>query len=93
MHSLGDLIKKHMKPTDRRTLTAALVLEDVRAALQELFPDHAAGIKAVSYESRVLKLQCDRSVIAEEIRLREPEVLAAINAKIGEDAVDRIRVN
>ena len=76
----------------RRGVEAAVVIEAGGAAIHLTFgPDVAGHCRAASFKDGVLKVACDRSVYAETLRLREQELIDAVNKRLGSDTVSRIR--
>lgn len=91
---LGRLLPSSLKRSGevRRGVEAAVVIEAARAAIHITFgPDVAGHCRAASFKDGTLKIACDRSVYAETIRLREQELLDAVNKRVGGGTVRGIR--
>ncbi len=93
---LGRLLPSSIRKSGElaRGVEAARVVEAGQAAIHLTFgADVAAHCRAASFKDGTLRIACDRSVYAETIRLREQEVVAAANARLGADAVLRVRAS
>jgi len=91
---LGRLLPSSIKKSGemRRGVEAAVVIEAGQAAVHLTFgPDVAGHCRAASFKDGTLKIACDRSVYAETIRLREQELLDAVNKRLGGSSVRHIR--
>lgn len=73
-------------------VTAALVCEEFeKIACREWGEKGAGKVKALYLKDNVLTIACLSSVMAQEIKLNEREILAELNGKFGNGAVERIR--
>jgi predicted nucleic acid-binding Zn ribbon protein len=83
--AFGSVVRRNMRRGRvGGQLRAAVVIAQASAALEELFgSESAAKMRPRSFRDGRLKIACDASVYAEEIRLREKEVIASINARLG----------
>jgi len=73
-----------------RGVRAASIVEEAQAALDAVLGDDAPHVKVRGYKNGVLKLHCDRSIYAETVRLRAQELIEAVNAHFGREAIDTI---
>lgn len=91
---IGDTLKKNVQakgPLKDQVDASAAVLyaEEVFA---DLFPsDLAKHAKPLFLKNRTLTVTCSSSALAQEIRLHQGKIVAAINKKLGEKQIDRIR--
>jgi len=53
--------------------------------------ENAEHVRPLFLKNKTLTVSCTSSVIAQEIRLNQANIVEAINKKIGEEVVDRIR--
>ena len=91
MDKLGSLIPNSLKKGGAaRTVRAAMIASAVEAAAGEIVLEASGKVRAVSAKGGVVRLRCDTSVIAEEVRLHEREIVEAAAASVGEEAVRRI---
>ena len=61
------------------------------ASVVELFNRLAREAKAVYVRNNILTVECGSSLIMQELRYREPEIIQAINQQAGGRAVEKIR--
>ena len=75
-----------------RQLEASMVCEAVDKEIKRIFGDRLGGqAKALYYRENTLTLAVLNSVLAQEIRFREAEMLDFLNKRFGEGKVERIR--
>ena|SRR3989338_2611355 len=71
---------------------ASLVLEQAQKVLAQFFGNDAdARMKPLYVKRKVLTVSCISSVAAQELKLREKDIIKAINKESGETAVERLR--
>lgn len=91
---LGDALKGKIgahKSIDKQ-LEATAIVEAAEAVFRDVFPeDLAAHAKPLFLKNRTLTVTCTSSALAQEIRLRQSEIVEKINKKLGKAEVDRIR--
>ncbi len=93
---LGRLLPSSLRKSGElaRGVEAAQVVEAGQAAIHLTFGAEVAGhCRAAAFKDGTLKVACDRSVYAETVRLREQEVIAAANRRLGRDIVIRVRAS
>lgn len=91
---IGDALNDQMskRSATRRQLEAGEVLEKANEALKELLGGELAPhAKPLYMKNRTLTITCASSAVAQEIRLRQTEIVDKINAKMGRLEIDRIR--
>ena len=91
---IGDALHDRMskRGATKRQLEATEVLEQASAALNELLGRELAyHAKPLFLKNRTLTITCASSAVAQEIRLRQTEIVDKINEKLGKKEVDRIR--
>jgi len=91
MDKLGSLIPNSLKKGGAdRTVRAAMIASAVEAAVGEVILHAAGKVKAVSAKNGTVRLRCDSSAIAEDVRLHERDIVESAARTVGEDAVRRI---
>jgi uncharacterized protein (DUF2336 family) len=91
---IGDTLKNQVdeKGPLKTQLDAAQVVEFAEDAFVELFgTDLGSHAKPQFLKNRTLTVSCTSSVLAQEIRLRQKEIVERLNEKMGGSEVDRIR--
>lgn len=91
---IGDALHNKMKSQApfKKQLEAAQVVELAEAAFVELLGEELGShAKPQFLKNRTLTVTCTSSALAQEIRLRQKEIVDKINKKLGENEVDRIR--
>lgn len=92
---LGDALKGKMSTTHKaidKQLEVTAIVEAAEAVFRDVFPeDLAAHAKPLFLKNRTLTVTCTSSALAQEIRLRQSEIVEKINKKLGKSEVDRIR--
>lgn len=74
------------------SIDAARVVTMATRVLEEIFdPAIAARMKPLYLKNRTLTVNCDSTTVAQELKLRETEILAQLTEKLGAQLVDRIR--
>lgn len=74
------------------SVDAARVVTAAEQVLRAIFtPEVAARMKPLYLKNRTLTVSCDSSIVAQELKLREPDILAALAKKLGSASVDRLR--
>ncbi len=92
-HALSDRFKANKsRPTSLSSqIDAALVVEKTSAIFAELFGTLANHAKPLYIKNRTLTITCASAAMAQEIRLRQAEIVEKINDALGKKEVDRIR--
>lgn len=94
LESLGRLLPKNLKRAGAsKSIDAAMIAEEAAKALAEAFGDDTSHLRVVSFKDGVVKVACDRSVYAEDLRLREREIVDAMNARIGAHRVTAVKAS
>jgi hypothetical protein len=87
---LSDLIPSSLgKGNSGRTVRAAMVAAVVEKAIAAAVPSAAGKVRCVKVKDGTAHVRATTSVLAEEVRLHEADILAAIG---DEGAVARIRL-
>jgi predicted nucleic acid-binding Zn ribbon protein len=92
--SIHETLKFKLKTNSalQKQLESAEVLDAASCVFSELFEkDLAAHARPQYLKNRTLTVTCSSSALAQEIRLRQAEIVAKINEKMGKNEVDRIR--
>lgn len=91
---LGDALQDKMKSASplKKQVEASEAVEAAAAVLEDMFSGDLAGhAKPLFLKNRTLTVTCASSTMAQEIRLRQSELVDNINKKLGKKEVDRIR--
>ncbi len=90
---LGDALSKRMSSNTplKRQVEATQVVELAKGVFEEMFQELAIHINPLFLKNRTLTVSCTSSVVAQEIRLRQNEIVRQLNEKFGKQEVDRIR--
>ncbi len=91
--TLADALQKKLDSTPfKKQLESVEVVAVAELVLRELCAANLAeASKPWFLKNRTLTISCASSVIAQEIRLNQAEIVQKINEKLGKDKVDRIR--
>ncbi len=87
------LDKQAVKSNLLKGALKALTVEEADSVLQKIFGEeikqfaHAAFIK-----DRILSIACRGSAAAQEIKMRQDEIIKTINQNTGETSVERIKI-
>ena len=75
-----------------KQVQASRVVEEAQKVFEEIFgKDGSVHAKPLFLKNRTLTVTCSSGAIAQEIRLRQMDIVAKINDRIGKKEVDRIR--
>ncbi len=90
---LGDALHQKLSSHTplKRQVEASQIVEIANEVFAELFGDQGKNAKPLFLKNRTLTVTCSSSAIAQEIRLRQVEIVAKLNEKMGKTEVDRIR--
>ncbi len=92
MKLIGSILERHSKAGMFQGVSAAMAIEIAEQVLEK-----AWGAKIKEYakplyvKHRTMAIACISSVIAQEIRFREAEIIKEINEKLGQEAVVKLR--
>ncbi len=76
-----------------KSVAAAVVVDFAdRILLSELGADNAGRIKTQSIKNKVLMIYVESSVLAQEVKFCETELLEQINNKFGENTVIKLKI-
>jgi predicted nucleic acid-binding Zn ribbon protein len=73
-------------------LRLARLMSTWTTIVAEHLPAAAGGSRVAGLEGRILLVEADHGLIGQEIRLREPDLVAAIRAAPGGGPIERLRV-
>jgi predicted nucleic acid-binding Zn ribbon protein len=91
---LGDtlLSKLSGNSTLKRQIESSNVVEMAKTVIDEVLgADIGVHVRPLFLKNRTLTVSCASSTVAQEIRLRQLEIVAKINEKCGKPEVDRVR--
>ena len=91
---LGDALQKKMSAYTplKKQVEASLVVQYTNDVFRELFGEEGAmHAKPLFLKNRTLTVTCSNGAIAQEIRLKQMDIVSKINEKLGANEVDRIR--
>jgi len=75
-----------------KSIQAALACDDVEKALREILPETIMDkTKVVSLKNFVITVRTSSSVIAQEIRLHEGDIINRLREKFGQETIKGIR--
>ncbi|MFH1286469.1 MAG: DUF721 domain-containing protein [Candidatus Magasanikbacteria bacterium] len=91
---IGDTLKEHVnkKGPLKKQVEASLAVDAAQEVIESMFDaELAIHAKPLFLKNRTLTVTCSSSAMAQEIRLKQSEIVEKINEKIGKNEVDRIR--
>ncbi len=93
MKSLGEILKKQMKQAPEwKHVEATLVVEKINETLIELFGIESKRFaQAVYFKDRTGTITCLSSIMAQEIKLNEKDIIYKANNKLHGQVVEKIR--
>lgn len=93
MKSLASLLEQRQNLSPLwKGVKAALIVDEANQTLSKLFGQAGQRTtKAVYFKNNTLTFACLSSIVAQEIRLNEKNILARLNQKFGENTVKKIR--
>lgn len=92
---LGSIITKRLRQKGlERPVQSAVAIDAANVVLNEWFgPDTTASVaQAVSLKQRRLCIASLDAALRYELKLREPELLAAVNRRVGSPCVEQLSV-
>lgn len=91
--SIGNILNKSIKKKSfSRGVKAALVIEKFHKVIKNIWGKNILEqVKALYLKDKKLTIACVSSVAAQEIRLRESEILEELNKEFGQGAVEKLR--
>ena len=90
---LGDTLKDKMNsqtPLQKQVETSQII-EHAQKALKDTLGEEAKKARPLFLKNRTLTISCNNSVVAQEVRLLQEDIIQKINDKLGKKEVDRIR--
>ncbi|PIT93771.1 hypothetical protein COU00_02560 [Candidatus Falkowbacteria bacterium CG10_big_fil_rev_8_21_14_0_10_43_11] len=92
-HDLKNLIFNAIQRAGvSRQVEAATVVELFNKLAPEILGEAISrSAKAIYIRNNILTVECASSLIMQELRYREPEIIQAINKQAGGQAVEKIR--
>ncbi len=93
MEKLHHLITQSVRRSGvEPSVEAAKIVGEATTTLASLFgADLASHMKPLYIKNRTLTVSCTSSTVAQELKLRETEILDKLNLKLAGRLVDRIR--
>lgn len=91
---LGDTLQSKLSGNNtlKRQVETSGVVELSKDVMMEILgTDIGAHVRPLFLKNRTLTVSCSSSSVAQEIRLRQQEIVAKINEKVGKNEVDRVR--
>ena len=91
--TISDVLSKRTnQPGLAKQVTAALVCEEFDKLMLKTWGDKITNMAKTMYlKDNILTIACLSSTIAQELKLREQELIKQINNKFGNDVVQRLR--
>lgn len=88
--AMDDSVKK--KGSLKKQIEATKIVELAEAVFSDIFGKELGGhAKPLFLKNRTLTVTCTSSALAQEIRLRQQEIVQKLNEGMGASEVDRIR--
>lgn len=86
-------MKKQMpQKSISKQITATVVVEYANEAIKEIIGQGAAKFaQAIYFKEKIIAITCLSSVVAQEIKINEKQLIAKINTKFGSQTVEKIR--
>lgn len=93
MKSLGDLLKRQMPQKQiGKQVEATIVVEKANQSLAKLFgPEAIKFAQAVYFKDKTIAIACLSSVMAQEIKLNEKQIIDYTNSKLEINAIEKVR--
>ncbi len=93
MRKIGDLSKKAMKNKNlEKAAQAAFICNIAKNVLGDLFdPLFLKNVKIISFKGECLYLLVSDSSCAQEIALRQKDIIETINEKVKNDIIKKVR--
>lgn len=91
---LSQLLNKSLKRSGiDKQVHGALILNSFIEKIKEIFGErNMKKIKPLFVKNNALTISCENSIIAQEIKLRESEIIEYINIKIPQEKIEKIRI-
>ncbi len=92
-HDLKNLIANAVQRAGvSRQVEAATVVESFNRLAPEILGETIAhSAKAIYVRNNILTVECGSSLIMQEVRYREPEIIQALNKQAGGQVVEKIK--
>ncbi len=85
--------KKFGKSALAKNVTAALVCDEFNKIILEIWGDKMKNMAQAMYlKDKVLTIACLSSVVTQEIKIKEKELISKLNDKFGSGVVERLRL-
>ena len=93
MRSLGNILgNKSHQSFLMRGVAGAMAIEEASKILISIFGETAGNsCQVVAVKNKILTVACLSSVLEEQIKVREKEIVDNINEKLKEVAIEKIR--
>ncbi len=93
MKLIGSILERHANAGGMfQGVSAAMALEIAEQVLLKAWGEKIKEYaKPLYVKHRIMAIACISSVIAQEIRFREAEIIKEINEKLGQEAVVKLR--
>jgi predicted nucleic acid-binding Zn ribbon protein len=75
----------------KQQVEASQIVEIAEKVLEEMFGELSKHAKPLFLKNRTLTISCSTSVMAQEIRLNQMDIVEKVNKALGKKEVDRIR--
>ena len=90
---IGNLLGKSIKKSGAsRQIEAAIVVEEATNILSKIIGKEAASrVRIMHLKDKALTIACLSSVLSQEIKLHQQELVNKLNKKFGREIVEKIR--
>src|SRR3989339_714003 len=94
LHDLANLMKERFgRSVIGRQVTAALLVEFVHEKIKEFWGKATLSqAHALSVKNGMLKIICTNAIIAQELKLKQSELIRAVENNFGSGAVKRVKI-
>jgi len=91
LESLEKLLIKKQKSKLAKPIFASVVLDKFdKICEQNLSSEIYSGIKLVSFKNKTIKIKCQNSSLAQEIKLKEQYLIKNLNAQFDKQVIEKL---
>ncbi|MBI4457385.1 DUF721 domain-containing protein [Candidatus Uhrbacteria bacterium] len=93
--SLKNLLNRKVRATGGglgERIKASVIVAAVDAAIAAVYPAGAAWIRSRTFREGIVTVCCERAGDAQEVKLKETDILAEANRRLGAGTIKKLRV-